>query len=1138
MNVPSLARRNIAYQWRGNLAVVLGIALGSAVLTGALLVGDSLRGSLRDLAFARLGWVDSVLAPGRFFREQLADQFPGDKAGVLLLPGSATLDPEKGEILSVRLLGVDKSFWRQAPSDLWSSDRPEVAINAAVARALGVKAGDTLWVNVPKQDAIPRESLLGKRRGDDLVDSMQVKVAAVLDNEMSGFALEPSAEPPRNVFLPRAFLQDRLDLAGKINVVLLGAASDAPLSLALADYGLKLTTPDDRARAFFEFLDPRNKTGELKYTKWRDRVPAGLEPKTKTDVLTLEQMIQYYRKHRPYLLLQSDHLYLDPPTESALNRTGTAYEPSLIYLADRLAAGGSETPYATIAAVPFTAGGKLAVEPGGIRLVDWPESPLNAKPGDPVEVEAYVPGPGNTLVLQKTTFVNRASIPLAGEADDPDWTPPFPGITDKLDIGSWENPPFPPYSTKQLMKRIRPIDEEYWKRYRATPKAYISLADGQKLWGTRFGKLTSARIFNQEADAFTKKLLAQLSPARAGFVVQPVRALAAQASAGNNDFSLFFFYFSFFLIVAALVLAALLVRLNLERRGPELGLLTATGWSASLLGRLLRLEGWGLILVGALLGLVVARAFAWGMLQLLAVQWPGQGSLQFLRLHDPPLTYLVGFIGAELFSIAAMWWANRMIRGRTPRQLLGGDWSTTAAGEKRRWWPLALITVSLLGAAATIGAGFFITDPMAQAGSFLGGGMMLLTALLTIAGRWLGSAGRSRDPRPTLVRLGVRNAGRNPVRSLTTIGLLASATFVVVAVEAFHREPAGDFFKNDGGSGGYRLVAQTAVPLYQDLGDPKMLAELDVPEDIVAKIQAVESLRVQPGDDASCLNLYKPLEPRRLGVPESFINRGGFAFSGALEPVENPWTLLDKTFPDGALPAIVDANSAQYNLGNVGVGGTLDVRDSAGGSAKLRIVGLLRESLFQSEVLVSERTFLKLDPGQQGYRFFLIRCAAEDEDAVRKALARALASQGGEVTPAFHRVALYLEVQNTYLATFQALGGLGLLLGAVGLAIVLVRGVWERRAELALLRALGFQGRQLAAMVLAENVLLLVLGVGIGMAAALVAIAPHLVGGDAKIVVGRIAVLLGSVAAVGLTAGGLAVMGSLRTPVLTALRRE
>ena len=69
-----LLRRNLFYHWRGNLAVLLGVAVGTAVLTGALLVGDSLRGSLRDLARDQLGWVDHALVAGRFFRQDLASE--------------------------------------------------------------------------------------------------------------------------------------------------------------------------------------------------------------------------------------------------------------------------------------------------------------------------------------------------------------------------------------------------------------------------------------------------------------------------------------------------------------------------------------------------------------------------------------------------------------------------------------------------------------------------------------------------------------------------------------------------------------------------------------------------------------------------------------------------------------------------------------------------------------------------------------------------------------------------------------------------------------------------------------------------------------------------------------------------------
>ena len=62
------------HHWRMNLAVAAGAAVGTAVLAGALLVGDSMRGSLRNLALDRLGNIDEALIADRFFRVQLADE--------------------------------------------------------------------------------------------------------------------------------------------------------------------------------------------------------------------------------------------------------------------------------------------------------------------------------------------------------------------------------------------------------------------------------------------------------------------------------------------------------------------------------------------------------------------------------------------------------------------------------------------------------------------------------------------------------------------------------------------------------------------------------------------------------------------------------------------------------------------------------------------------------------------------------------------------------------------------------------------------------------------------------------------------------------------------------------------------------
>src|SRR5216110_907704 len=81
MKATTLVLRGLTYYWRTNVAVVAGVATAVAVLAGALLVGDSVRGSLRDLVLQRLGRTDRVLVSSGFFREALPDAGE-DVAGV------------------------------------------------------------------------------------------------------------------------------------------------------------------------------------------------------------------------------------------------------------------------------------------------------------------------------------------------------------------------------------------------------------------------------------------------------------------------------------------------------------------------------------------------------------------------------------------------------------------------------------------------------------------------------------------------------------------------------------------------------------------------------------------------------------------------------------------------------------------------------------------------------------------------------------------------------------------------------------------------------------------------------------------------------------------------------------------------
>src|SRR5262249_49745782 len=125
---------------------------------------------------------------------------------------------------------------------------------------------------------------------------------------------------------------------------------------------------------------------------------------------------------------------------------------------------------------------------------------------------------------------------------------------------------------------------------------------------------------------------------------------------------------------------------------------------------------------------------------------------------------------------------------------------------------------------------------------------------------------------------------------LMTAGLLASASFLIIAVEAFQQAPRSGEGRKDSGTGGFTLVAEADIPVTQ------------VPP--LSAGTTLYGFRLRPGDDVSCLNLYQPQQPRLLGVPQALIERGGFRFASLWEPSseqrQNPWLLLNHRSIDEA----------------------------------------------------------------------------------------------------------------------------------------------------------------------------------------------------------------------------------------------
>jgi hypothetical protein len=515
--------------------------------------------------------------------------------------------------------------------------------------------------------------------------------------------------------------------------------------------------------------------------------------------------------------------------------------------------------------------------------------------------------------------------------------------------------------------------------------------------------------------------------------------------------------------------------------------------------------------------------------------WSAAVGGSFLELHITAASLIGGAAGALLLMVFSIWLSVRKLERLSPRSLLAGSTESSrlpaflaTRARRARWtaWSAAALAAVLLSLSLA-------TDSVPAAAAFFGVGALLLAAALA----WFRARlfaphpgairGQGRLP---LARLGARNGSRYPARSVLSAGLIASASFVIVTVAVNRHDVTSQEPSRNSGDGGFRFIAESDVPVYGGQ------LELDATENS-APIQ-IFPFRVKHGEDASCLNLYRPSKPTLLGATPEMIERGGFAFQSTLAANEaetaNPWVLLEHKTADDAIPVFGDANSVQWIL-HLGLGQELEIADQQGRPRRLVIAGMLAGSIFQSQLVLSEEHFLELFPGHGGYNLFLVET---DSPNAATLLEERFADRGLDATRTADRLAGYLVVENTYLSTFQTLGGLGLLLGTLGLAVVMVRNVLERRGELALLQAVGFSRSAISWLVLAENGFLLVFGVVIGTAAALLAVAPHLVSGQANPPWFSLSATLLVILATGLAAGGVAVAATLRSPIIPALRQE
>ena len=1069
---------SLRFYARSHLGTLLGVAVASAILVGALALGDCVRESLRDLALARIGRITYALGSGdRFFGSALADDLPAS-AALLILPGTAAAPDDSARANHVQILGVDKHFWAlsQAPAAL-EIPPDSVALNTALAQQLRVKAGDTIVLRVQKPSLLSQEAPISPR--EDVAAGLRLTVSAVVaDAQFGRFGLQANQASPLNAFLPLAWLQGKVDQPGRANLLLTsGPKPELRQHWTLADAGLE----------------------------WRD-VPGGSE-------------------------LRSGRVFIDPEIVAA---AGGGREFVLTYFVNELRDGQKTTPYSmvTAAEAPLI---PPDMKDNEIIVNQWLADDLQAKAGDELQLTYFILGTTHRLEKETNSFRVRGVAPMEGPTADRTLMPDFPGIAKAEKTENWDA------GFAIDMQKIRPKDEAYWKQYRGTPKALVTLAAGQKMWSNRFGEVTAIRFpADVSRPEVERQILAKLDPAAIGLAFMSVRERALAASSQADDFGELFIYFSFFLVVAALILLALLFHFGLEQRSTEIGILLAVGWRPAQVRRLLLWEGAAVAAVGGILGVAGGILYAKAILFGLVTMWRAAVAESPLQFYVTGQTLAIGACSAILISIMVIWLAVWGQAKRPARELLeqGNELEREVAGAKRRRrWAGWIALLSGLSALALVVAAV-ATRQTSNVGFFFGAGSLLLISGVAAAAAWLRALAARAVSRPlTMAGLGVRGCARKRLRSAAIVALLASGAFLIAAVQVFKLDATGESGQRSSGTGGFAFIGESSLPIVQDLNTKAGREFFGVDENSLKDV-AVISLRVHDGDDASCLNLNRAQSPRLLGVNPQEL-QGRFTFTQG----SNSWQALAQSpshssdsDPD-AIPAIGDEATITWGL-HKRIGETLDYTDEHGRPFKVRLVGAVANSILQGSLIVAEPALVRRFPGEAGYRMFLVDAPAPEAAAVSAALTRGLRGRGLELTPAADRLNAFNAVQNTFLDTFQVLGALGLLLGSAGLGVVVLRNVLERRGELALLAAVGFTPRALRRLVVAEHAVLQALGLALGIVAAVLALLPVLLSPSAQVSFLPLAATLGLVFLSGLFWTWAAARLALRGELLPALRNE
>jgi ABC-type antimicrobial peptide transport system permease subunit len=1029
-----------------------GTLIAVMVLTGALIIGESVTYSLEQLVENRLGNTHYVISSGnRYFSSGLGKkiQYHSGKQIVTLLKlnGFVSCDEKHTRLNQVEITGIDSSFasvWK-LPISIPEGDG--AIVSRSVAEKLKISVGDHILVKVRKPDfALPDAPFVSV--SEDVI-SISLQIAAIASDHAAGyFNLKNNQSAPYNIFVSYKTLSRETHLTGKSNVLLVSDLS--------------------------KIEQPINYLSTLIQNNW-ELPDAGLS------VTTLQPSGITEITH--------EHIFIDSALSSFLVNYLPQAQPVFTYLFNSIRSSKSNTPYSFVSGLDSAYSG-IKIPENEIVINSWLADDLQVSTGDSLWLRFYKMETGRKLREDSICLKIKTVIPVTTLWADSALMPDFPGMESAGNCRDWET------GAPVDLSKIRDKDEDYWKKYRGTPKAFVSLETARHLWQNTYGNATAIRLQNAvDIKETLDKLPARLNPAKAGITVKDAYTEGMLAATNSTDFGQLFLGLGFFIIAAAIMLIVILLVFHLQQRNPEPALLSALGFSKKQIKSLIFTEISFVIVAGSIAGAFAGIVYTKLMLAGLHNFWNDAVRTNMLQVHTTAFSLWTGMVAGSFLALLAVYFSlSKNLRQPQAIALKANQnqFENPIHSNKKWWLYLALMVAGL--ALGWVSLSVIYSSKSSSLIAMVSGAMMIAACSALVNYLLIRPKPLHSHAFQSIFNIALNNLRARKRNVLVLITLLATGTFAVIITGANRLTFYGEEYKRQSGTGGFILWVESTLPIVENPNTQEAREHYGLSDYNVFNHTQFTALPSLDGNDASCFNLNQVNQPRLAGVNNLlFDSLNAFAFQTIAPSLneKHPWLYLSQPLADHLIPGFADQTVITWGIRGK-IGDTLEYKSENGDTLRVVLSGGLQNSVFQGHVLIASQWFKKYYPSSVSPTKFLVSDNPLMRDTIANALEYLFQDFGLTATPASRRLADFNSVTNAYLAMFMLLAGLGVIIGVVGLGIVLMRNIASRKAEIAAYQALGFSRKLTLRIVLIENVLILFLGLTSGIIAAFTGLIPSL----------------------------------------------